>query len=86
MMNRVSAGTGSAACPAEGALERGLGAIEDLAQYAGAQYLTSADELLTVLMAALFAPKTEPSHEQRSSSETRALNAVRVLCHPIESG
>jgi hypothetical protein len=41
---------------AENALER---AIEGLANYARAQHLTELDELLTEVMAALFAPSSD---------------------------
>jgi hypothetical protein len=48
-----------------------------LANYARAQDLSDADELLAELMASFFAFKAEPSHEERFASEDRALDALR---------
>ena len=65
--------------PAESTLKR---AIEDLANYARAQDLPDADELLTELMASFFASRAEPSLEERLASEARALDALRDLLPP----
>ncbi|WP_424140334.1 hypothetical protein [Roseomonas chloroacetimidivorans] len=50
--------------------------IEDLASYARTQHLAEADELLTEVLASLFAPKTPPSDEERIASESRAIRAI----------
>jgi hypothetical protein len=48
-----------------------------LANYARAQDLPDADELLAELMASFFASKAEPSHEEHFASVDRALDALR---------
>jgi hypothetical protein len=53
-----------------------------LANYARAQDLPDADELLAELMASFFASKAAPSHEDRLASEDRALDALRDLLPP----
>jgi hypothetical protein len=57
-------------------------AIEELANYARAQGLSQADELLVELMASVLASRAGPSHEERLASEDRALDALRDLLPP----
>jgi hypothetical protein len=51
-------------------------AIEDLALYARTQHLTEADELLTEVLAALFAPPAPSSDKDRIAAENRAIEAI----------
>ncbi|HEY8611157.1 MAG TPA: hypothetical protein VIL69_07680 [Roseomonas sp.] len=55
-----------------------------LAEYARAQHLPEADDLLTAVIAALFAPSVELSQEELIEAENRAIDALQLLWEPIQ--
>ncbi|WP_426957980.1 hypothetical protein [Muricoccus radiodurans] len=65
-----------------GGLDRTIDAVHDLADYAQARGLDTANELLTDLLAVLYSRSDAVGCLRQLASENRAMNVLRLMCLP----